>query len=578
MPPDLSHQRRGKIMGGKYGIALGLSLLLLLLSFSASLVAMTTFATLGLALPFWHMAANLWWVLLLIGPVVLLHRANLTLVGAAISVAICTAATLWFSARQQSEILASLPPFTGIQPGAAVPFGPSLFVEINLAEAGDQGQRLCDRLCERLLGGGKVDRVRIVMANADDTVLSRIVYRATPAQCKALDAGFDAAAPCFLVRADDAANEGSPDFRISVTSGPERSFRQEDFGGLAFLAAETRTVFEKTSGSAQRVLHDQTDQTWWKAAGPVPFVPKMDFGTGQKGGLMLTWKKTRADPADIEGIIERAGLPLGPARRWIETRAAIRDVLPAEGYSEHAPHDTAFMRSMLDASSGTPIAAEDRTLTLWMSGFSSAISVPAPARTVLRQMSVSGSGSGTELQRLVAEDASIAIDDLAQAFDLVLSPDQNVSRLALGIIRTEVMTNPPGTHSAMTNAYLQALSRTDRSGWFILFPLVGRFGFDPTPLLQAELDNPHIPSGSANYRPLVQAACNSDPAWRDGLGTLVLTVMQRAIADPHANEFEISRAADTLRILGRKDLLDRFIAETDIVQGQLLGSATPRGC
>lgn len=133
------------------------------------------------------------------------------------------------------------------------------------------------------------------------------------------------------------------------------------------------------------------------------------------------------------------------------------------------------------------------------------------------------------------------------------------------------MRDPPGAHATQGDEYLAAL----RSGkeWGLLIQLVGRYGFDPAPVLIAEL-------AAWTYREddpvftLLNAACLAGPAWDASLVPFVHDLMIPMAEDPLMQSYPgftgrifvrdvapVGTAA--LRRMGPMDLVEDLLARAD---------------
>lgn len=157
-------------------VAVLAALLAVLASMPAMVIGLTLMSGFLLA-PIWPVAANLWWVMLLLAPVLWFYRRGKIQYGIALSAAL---AIVWFGAfyMLRSTAMARIEaPFLtapgAVAGGAAVPRVVDLIVSADSV----LGVAACDQLCEQLLTGESVTTVRRTTAEGDQPVRTRVFRR-----------------------------------------------------------------------------------------------------------------------------------------------------------------------------------------------------------------------------------------------------------------------------------------------------------------------------------------------------------------------------------------------------------------
>lgn len=140
-------------MVGKYWALLTLSIIAAVLAMIPIVVVMGSLYSFGLTAPVFFVAANLWWVLILLGPVVHLWRAGKLAWGIAASLALAAAVIGGFYALRAASLQAIAAPAAQTMPGALVD-RLAASVEIRDDHARNSADAPCDTLCEGLLTAG----------------------------------------------------------------------------------------------------------------------------------------------------------------------------------------------------------------------------------------------------------------------------------------------------------------------------------------------------------------------------------------------------------------------------------------
>ena len=165
------------------------------------------------------------------------------------------------------------------------------------------------------------------------------------------------------------------------------------------------------------------------------------------------------------------------------------------------------------------------------------------------------------LQRLSSKRPELFVERFADFYAQVQSDDERVSQLAAFTILDRVRGDPPGTHDADADAYLEAL----RSGRHrdALIQIIGRYGFDPTPIFQAELDESQGDAQLRNLFDVYLASEMTDPKWNATLGPFLHQTLLPLMDDLVENRDIFRDGIKALQALGRSDLVDDLFARAD---------------
>lgn len=291
----------------------GIALLVLLFTFGLTYPLL-------FALP---MATILLWALL---PAVLARNSLLRWPALALGLAL--PASLLFlpgmADRQAAALIASRSP-VGPQPVASVePVGVEIIRNTehhpDLWNTGGvrsdfYNMSLCFDLCERLLTGGKVSWVRIVLRDDafgnDKAVTSARFIKATDAACHAASADFpETGATCVLFAHDD-----SQPASFVLDLNDDRIWRDRAAAAWPLEEIGYRTATAYAGGTVDApVVYSAAQLFYSRPNGLLAFDPG-GLGNGDAGGGFL-FARNRAvtPPIDLAAAITSLGFPLGPVR------------------------------------------------------------------------------------------------------------------------------------------------------------------------------------------------------------------------------------------------------------------------
>ncbi len=288
------------------------------LAMSATMVIMVTFMSGYLLAPIWPLAANLWWIMALLAPMVWFWPRQIWL-GVALSCGLAAAAVGGFYSLRASG-LAGIEARFVTTPGAFADGRPRPSVVDVLVNADSVlGDAACDALCENLLTGDSVTTVRRITGG--DGGVTRVFRRMDPGACRALDPDLPLADPCILLVPDDGQ---AADLRITVDGDGDGYASRDEVAGLVYLVSARRLRVMSPVGGTEALLHDQSQRTWFEATAPVPLLPNAGFdGNGIHGGGLTPRRERKSDPPlDVAAILASLGIPMGTGRTFIETEPA----------------------------------------------------------------------------------------------------------------------------------------------------------------------------------------------------------------------------------------------------------------
>jgi hypothetical protein len=135
--------------------------------------------------------------------------------------------------------------------------------------------------------------------------------------------------------------------------------------------------------------------------------------------------------------------------------------------------------------------------------------------------------------------------------------DKNIATRAARVIMGRVRNHPLGSHDGEAADYLATLQHP--AHWDYLSQVVGRYGFDPTPILRDALI-----SDSDNQPFIVAvAACHSDPNWAATLGLFIRDQMLPLLSHLDRQRQTLTMGTAALLNLGRTDLAMVLRARVD---------------
>ncbi|EEW23810.1 hypothetical protein Rsw2DRAFT_3267 [Rhodobacter ferrooxidans] len=509
-----------------------------------AVVILSSFYAFGWGFPvgmLWFVAANLWWVLLLLWPVIWSLRRGRILVGLVFSAGLMALAVGGFYSLRAAHLASLYVPLVVAQPLS----GQVLSAELVEGRDGALlGNSVCGDLCERLLIGG-MDWVRVVSPGPDGVPVATVTARAEAVDCRALDPDFPDGAPCLLLRAD---RGSAADLRLTVTQQGDGHASREDMSGLAFLLSRQRLLVEDLRGPSPVLLHDQSRRIWMQATQPVPLHANAGFdGNGlHGGGLTFPWVRLQDAPLDVASVLQAAAVPLAPARGFTQTKPGDRS-RAAEGYFDERPHDLALIASLL----GKPGERQAAQISAWLDRFSRGRAPTLAERALLARLPLETQRIHA-LDRLMQVQPELFVPDFRAYYDRVLSGPDQQSTTAAAVILETVRRDPPESHAAEADLFRTVIASGRQ--WGYLIQVAGRYGFDPLPLFQAEVKAPNRPKDGPDLYALFHAACNSDPKWADSLAPFVHAQMLPLLAEMDRRKDALRMGTTALMMLGREDL------------------------
>ncbi len=549
-------------MGWLFWVVAVASVLLAVLAMIPAVVIGLTFMSGFLLAPIWPVAANLWWVMALLGPVVWFYRRGKAVTGIALSAALAIACFGAFYGLRSAAMARIEAPIT-TTPGAFSD-GVGLPVVVDLIVNTDSvfGEAACDPLCERLLTGDTVTTVRRAMTLGDQPARIHVFRRSDAAGCQRLDPDFPLSAPCILMVADD----GRPaDLRVTVDGVGDGYASRDEVGGLVYLVSSRRIQMTALRGGEETLIHDQTSRIWFEAVAPVPLIANSGFdGNGLHGGGLAPYRMRKSDPRlDPAAILTALGVPMGVGRAFVETepaRVMMGETYPAKGDYGPMPYDVALIASILDQT-GRLDESISTMIRDWVGQLERGAPNTATTRAIISRLPAVLGGQTIVLQRLTSLRPELFVERFADFYAQVQSDDEEVSQLAAFTILDRVRGDPLGTHDADADAYLGSLKAGRH--WDALIQIVGRYGFDPTPIFQAELNGAQ---GDAYLRVLFHifvASEITDPKWNATLGPFLHQTLLPLMDDLVDNRDIFSDGTQALQTLGRSDLVEDLFARVD---------------
>lgn len=529
-----------------YFVVLVISVIAALLATIPELVVNASLQSLGLAWLVFAVAANLWWMVVLAGPVIWFWRKGRPGIGLAASLALAAMVAGGFTLLRAHALEAIAAPQTVTLAGALVDKA-ARTVEVRLDAGRREAEDVpCEALCEGLLLAG-AEWVRVTGPGSQGEPEAHLFRSAGEADCRALDAGFPDGAPCILL-GTDSGDVADLLLRVEVT----RDSRAAGDGqrGLAVLVQSQRLVV--TDQRDGTVLHDEVSRKWRQVRAPVLLLPNL--GRGGSGLEFST--ETKADPLpDKAEVLQSLGQPFLAVRPWVETRPA-GAYSPAEGYAANLPQDRALMLSILAGGDGVLAPGLVRQVDRWLRGLRDGAAVVPGDRPILVQLQGRLPFPTRSLDRLRMKAPQLFVANVGDLYRTIREGDEPEALAAAQTLLNLVRNDPPGTHAGEAEDFLAALE----SGRYPehLFRIVGLYGFDPAPVLRGVVDASDWTRSGASIGLLLTAACLSDPKWAGTLGPFVMDLVVPELGPPfRARDVDrhlMRNATQALMALGRKDL------------------------
>ena len=417
---------------------------------------------------------NLWWVLALIAPLVW-YRQTRPLLGVAISVVGFAVVLLLPSLIIKSQTDAMLAEASAnLRPIKVV----KNVTSVTLAS------RKCDDLCERLLRGNAIKTVRTLKPK--DFVTPHLLYRREPAQyCQKYDPLFKDDEICVVTYVDDKVKS---DLVIEKKNKGSRAVKRGRVGFKPrLLRKETVQIREHKS---QDIVASGVKINWIEPKGYVPLMANTGFdGRGiHGGGLIPRQIKRESASMDAAILLEKMGIDLAPSllTKIKRSKWSKRYGLRSKTYRNPAPYDVALIYSIWELN-GLSGKRPSQFFVNWGKRFSQkGMSATKSENLLLVQFLANMNTFEHRHKRYIREPLRHLI--------LKQTPEQNV---------------------VFEKYFLEKFKNKNRQ----LIDLVGRFAFDPEPILRKYL--PTI--RETKYRNFVfKALCRSDPRWVKKLTPLIL--------------------------------------------------------
>lgn len=417
---------------------------------------------------------NLWWILGLIAPIVW-YRQTHPLLGVGISV-VGFAVVLFLPSliiksqidTMLAEASANLEPIKSVKNVTSV--------TINSSN--------CDDLCERLLRGNMIKTVRTLKPK--DFVTPHLLYRREPAQyCQKYDALFKDGETCVVTYVDDKVKS---DLVIEKKIEGRRAVKREQVGFTPrLLSKETIKIREHKS---QNIVAAGVKINWIQPYGYVPLMANTGFdGLGIHGGDLIPRQiKRESAQMDAAILLEKVGIDLAPSllTKIRRSKWSKRYGLRPKTYRNPAPYDVALIYSIWELN-GLSGRRPSPFFVNWGKRFSQkGMSATKSENLLLVHLLANMNTIENHHKRYIREPLRQLI--------LKQTPEENVvfEKYFLENFKNE-------------NAYL--------------ITLVGRFTFDPEPILRD-----HLPTiKETKYRHFAfLAMCRSDTRWVKKLTPLIL--------------------------------------------------------
>lgn len=417
---------------------------------------------------------NLWWVLALIAPLVW-YRQTRPLLGVGVSVVGFAVILLLPSLIIKSQTDAILAEATAnLKPIKSVKNVTSITIPSSN----------CDDLCERLLRGNTIKTVRTLKPK--DFVTPHLLYRREPAQyCQKYDRLFKDGEICVVTYVDDKVRS---DLVIEKENEGRRADKRAQTGFTPrLLSKETIKIRENKS---QNIVASSVKINWIEPNGYVPLMANTGFdGRGiHGGGLIPRQIKRESAPMDVAILLKKMGIDLAPSliTKIKRSKWARKHGLRTKTYRNPAPYDVALIYSIWELN-GLSGKRPSPFFVNWGKRFS--------------QKGMSANKSENLL--------------LVQLLANMNTIENHHKRYIREPLRHLILKQTPEENVVFEKYFLEKFKNENRQ----LITLVGRFTFDPEPILRKYL--PIIKE--TKYRHLAfLALCRSDPRWVKKLTPLIL--------------------------------------------------------
>ena len=509
---------------------------------------------------FVHVAANLWWVVVLIGPFAVLAARRRPYLGALLSGTLAAAVYLGPTLMLERERAALLPDNIDAAEGAALELGEPTSIEFVWGEGYGPEFVFCGDLCERLLSGGQIDWVRVKMQDGtgpnSQSSQSMIIETALGAACSKVYAGFDEGEPCILATPDDGR---SADLRLlrAVSEDPKAEERSQ---GLHPYTFETRTAqLIDLRSEASAVLAEQSQVRYMTPTHllPIYFDPSLN-GIGIFGSDFVSqWTIDDSPTIDLVAMLDWSGVRLDKDGMSPQETDPIRAIIYAQ-QREPKAYDLPLLLSVLEITP-EPTNPVIESVNRWVEPFLTDKVANEAEVTVLRQLDDRYPGRFRALDTLKSRHPEYFYNDISLLYREVEAGDEEASKAAAKVLHSMALRSNWAPQEGEADLFLHAY-QTGRQQWYLL-QIIGRFGFDPTPYLIAYLSE----KPDEGYT-VLSAACWSESDWPDTLGIFVRDTMiamgRRTKPHGFAN-LDMKPGALALARMNRLDLLEEVREQID---------------
>jgi hypothetical protein len=532
-----------------------LSLVGFFFSWSGDMVLMTTMLTFGLMLPIWFVAANLWWVLLMLMPAMILRPRGKGALGLVIGVGtvVVIAGLTQISFMLSRSALTPDAPLT--EPGLALKAGVPTSVEIrSLAEQpSPEAQGVCGNACMAMFNGPDIKWLRL-RVDGDEGFRPIVYHRSDTDACLALDPMFDPETACILARRDDATQA---DLLIEISQeGNFWSALEKDHGPV-YLTFRQRLTLTDTRPAAPQKL-DERLRYGWSEPMISPLLPGMTaLGSGAtEDGPRFARSQRQSPGFDIAAILAHSGVRLTTSEQY-----------PHTGGWPAAPQGTALLLSVLElAGEGALPSGQARMASEWLMQFhhspfdrSEPPKIRESERRVMQgllKVQISSELENT-LWSIISTSPEYFFDDFGELLRIIVAGTPKEADRATRFASIRLFRMKQGAHDANWSDYVAAVEsgRADK-----LISGISKFNHDPVPVLRTVVArNPH------EHR-WVLAVCEIDRRWWQSLVPFVYERAGSVITsakDADLDQVGLARLVRSLTYMERRDLAEDLLARLD---------------
>ncbi|WP_377505183.1 hypothetical protein [Octadecabacter sp. R77987] len=187
-------------------------------------------------------------------------------------------------------------------------------------------RQVCGELCERLLTGGDVAWVRVVLKNdeyqGDRIAVHALFVAATPTECQAVTADFAPGQDCVLIAPD---HGRAADLTVDITDDL-RQYRGD--AGAIYQPSGSRRITGYLGGDTSAPRAFQQTQLFHQRPTPLhSFDYVSQDRSSDESGIMIMRNRTGSAPVDPVALVATIGLRFGPVRAF-PIRVVTRDTNP----------------------------------------------------------------------------------------------------------------------------------------------------------------------------------------------------------------------------------------------------------